>query len=63
MARVAKQDFTFLRDDSRPLYFVTGQDIPAEHEDHWFVLLHTDEASVADVEPDEKRKSGRPTKA
>ncbi|MGX6999905.1 hypothetical protein [Caballeronia sp. KNU42] len=63
MARVAKQDFTLTRDDCRPLYFVTGQDIPAEYENHWFVLHHTDEAPVADVETDEKRKPGRPAKA
>jgi len=63
MARVAKQDFTFLRDDSRPLYFVAGQDIPVEYEGHWFVLLHTDEAPPVDVELDEKRKPGRPPKA
>lgn len=63
MARVAKQDFTFLRDDCRPLYFVAGQDIPTEYESHWFVLLHTDEVPSADVETDEKRKPGRPAKA
>lgn len=65
MARVAKQDFTFLRDDCRPLYFVAGQDIPSEYESHWFVLLHTDEQTVdaEDVEQQEKRKPGRPAKA
>lgn len=63
MARIAKQSFTLTRDDCRPLYFVTGQDIPEEYENHWFVLIHTDEALVDTVEPDEKRKLGRPPKA
>jgi hypothetical protein len=63
MTRIANQDFTLTRDDCRPLPFVAGQEIPAEYESHWWVLLHTDEAPVAAVEPDEKRKPGRPAKS
>ena len=62
MPRIANQSFTLTRDDCRPLSFVAGQDIPAEYENHWWVLLHTDEAPIAAVEPDEKRKPVRTAK-
>jgi hypothetical protein len=62
MPRKANQDFTLTRDDCRPLYFKAGDEIPAEYESHWFVLHHTDEVPTAAVEPDEKRKPGRPAK-
>ena len=61
--RIANQDFTLIRDDCRPLYFKAGDEIPAEYENHWFVLHHTDEVKSDQVEPDEKRKPGRPAKA
>lgn len=62
MPRIAKQDFTLTRDDCRPVYFVSGQEIPAEYADHWWVALHSDEA--VETEPaEEKRKPGRPAKA
>lgn len=60
MTRIANQDFTLTRDDCRPLPFVSGQEIPAEYADHWWVLLHSDEVSIA---VEEKRKPGRPPKA
>lgn len=60
MTRIANQDFTLTRDDCRPLDFKVGDEIPAEHESHWFVLHHTDEAPAVEVE--EKRKPGRPAK-
>ncbi|MFL9943729.1 hypothetical protein [Paraburkholderia graminis] len=63
MTRIANQDFTLTRDDCRPLYIKAGEEIPAEYESHWWVLLHTDEAPVAAVEPDEKRKPARPAKS
>ena len=59
MTRIANQDFTLTRDDCRPLPFVAGEEIPAEYESHWWVLLHSDES----VQPEEKRKPGRPSKA
>jgi hypothetical protein len=62
MTRIANQDFTLTRDDCRPLYFKAADIIPAEYENHWFVLHHTDEAVTAAVEPEEKRKPGRPAK-
>lgn len=63
MTRIANQDFTLTRDDCRPLYFKASDEIPAEYESHWFVLLHTDEAHAEAVEPtEEKRKPGRPAK-
>lgn len=62
MTRIANQDFTLTRDDCRPMYFSAGQDIPAEYESHWWVLLHSDE-SVSEVAADEKRKPGRPAKS
>ena len=60
MTRIANQDFTLTRDDCRPLSFAVGQEIPAEYESHWWVLLHSDE-SVAEA-AEEKRKPGRPAK-
>ncbi|MFM0044118.1 hypothetical protein [Paraburkholderia sediminicola] len=63
MTRIANQDFTLTRDDCRPLYFKAGDEIPAEYASHWFVLLHTDEPAAVAVEPDEKRKPGRPAKS
>ncbi|NML34942.1 hypothetical protein [Paraburkholderia antibiotica] len=66
MTRIANQDFTLTRDDCRPLYFKAGDEIPAEYEEHWFVLLHSDERAAAEVASDvaveEKRKPGRPAK-
>jgi len=66
MTRTANQDFTLTRDDCRPLYFKAGEEIPVEHENHWFVLHHTDEVAI-EAEPaevvTEKRKPGRPSKA
>ncbi len=68
MTRIANQEFTLLRDDSRPLYFKAGDEIPAEYENHWFVGHHTDEVSgepEPEAEPQpatEKRKAGRPAK-
>ena len=62
MARIANQDFTLTRDDCRPLSFVAGQDIPAEYETHWWVLLHSDE-TVSEVAAEEKRKPGRTAKS
>jgi hypothetical protein len=61
MTRIANQDFTLTRDDCRPLSFVAGQDIPAEYENHWWVLLHSDEAAP-EVAAEEKRKPGRTAK-
>jgi len=63
MTRIATQEFILTRDDCRPLYFKAGDEIPAEYESHWFVLLHTDDAPSVAVEPDEKRKPGRPAKS
>jgi hypothetical protein len=60
MTRIANQDFTLLRDDSRPLYFKAGDEIPADYESHWFVLHHTDEVAAAKAEP---RKTDRPAKS
>jgi hypothetical protein len=62
MTRIANQDFTLTRDDYRPLFFKAGETIPAEYASHWYVLLHTDEAPAVEVEPEEKRKPGRPAK-
>jgi hypothetical protein len=61
MTRVANQDFTLTRDDCRPLPFVAGQEIPAEYESHWWVVLHSDEAA-SEVAAEEKRKPGRTAK-
>jgi len=64
MTRIANQDFTLTRDDCRPLPFVAGEEIPAEYESHWWVLLHSDETAVSEsVVVEEKRKPGRPAKA
>lgn len=69
MTRIANQDFTLTRDDCRPLPFKAGEEIPVEHENHWFVLHHTDEVTgepEPEIEPQpavEKRKPGRPAKA
>ena len=60
MTRIANQDFILTRDDCRPLPFAAGQEIPSEYVDHWWVLLHSDEAEEVAVE--EKRKPGRPAK-
>lgn len=61
MPRIAKQDFTLTRDDCRPVYFVAGQEIPTEYADHWWAVMHSDEA--AEEATEEKRKPGRPAKA
>lgn len=67
MTRTANQDFTLTRDDCRPVAFLAGQEIPAEYAEHWWVLLHSDEAEeVTTGESDatqEKRKPGRPAKS
>jgi hypothetical protein len=61
MTRIANQDFTLTRDDCRPLPFVAGQEIPAEYESHWWVLLHTDEAPIAAVEDETQTRTNRET--
>lgn len=63
MTRIANQDFILTRDDCRPLPFAAGQEIPAEYSEHWWVLLHTDEAQAEAADSaEEKRKPGRPAK-
>lgn len=64
MTRIANQDFTLTRDDCRPVYFSAGQEIPAEYESHWWVMLHSDESASEEVAAaEEKRKPGRPAKS
>jgi hypothetical protein len=62
MTRIANQDFVLTRDDCRPLPFAAGQEIPTAYADHWWVLLHSDEAAQ-EVAVEEKRKPGRPAKS
>lgn len=63
MTRIANQDFTLTRDDCRPLYLKAGDEIPAEYADHWWVLLHSNEAVAENAAIEEKRKPGRPAKS
>jgi hypothetical protein len=63
MPRIATQDFTLTRDDCRPLYFKAGDSIPAEYENHFWVLPHSDETQAEAVPTEDKRRPGRPSKA
>jgi len=62
MTRIANQDFTLTRDDCRPVYFKAGEEIPAEYADHWWAVMHSDEAA-AEAVVEEKRKPGRPARS
>lgn len=62
MTRIANQDFTLTRDDCRPLYLKAGEPIPAEYEEHWWAVMHSDEVA-AEAAVEEKRKPGKPAKS